>query len=276
MPDILPKGSIPAASTVAAAASSLASWLGTGISEALWPTRCVGCDAPGSLLCDDCTALLPAIEQVHACPHCGAPFGSLVCTECTDCLDRPDGGALEEGAPLAASRHAGAGLDGCACFGLHAWPLDRLIRAYKDWGERRLAPVLARLMLAAVEEASRAGHLDAGAIDAVAFVPAAPKAYARRGFDHMERVARFVAVGLGVPFADILAGCDRRDQRGLDRAARAENVHRSFVPVARLDGASLLLVDDVVTTGATLAQAADACRSAGAIHVWGAAAARAW
>ena len=56
--------------------------MGEGLAEALWPTRCVGCDQPGTLLCDRCRAELPWIEQRLACPVCGAPFGFLTCTEC--------------------------------------------------------------------------------------------------------------------------------------------------------------------------------------------------
>lgn len=255
--------------TIAQRAARAARWAADGMAEALWPTRCAGCDDPGSLLCDSCTAALPAIEQARACPACGAPFGSLVCTECAPYT--PAGGAAPDAAPSPF-----APLAGVACYGIHAWPLDRLLRAYKDWGELRLAPLIAELAAAAALRADDAGHIDLADATMLTFVPSTPAAYARRGFDHMEPVARTAASLLGLPFADALARITPRDQRGLGRAARSLNVRGSCVALARLEGERVLLVDDVVTTGATMGEAAAALRLAGAIRVWGVSAARAW
>ena len=52
------------------------------VEELLWPTRCVVCDQPGELLCARCRKSLVWIEQRHACPVCGAPFGRIACTQC--------------------------------------------------------------------------------------------------------------------------------------------------------------------------------------------------
>ena len=92
----------------------------------------------------------------------------------------------------------------------------------------------------------------------------------------MERVAREAGEALGLPVVDVLARCDARDQRGLSRAGRTGNIEGSLVVLGRLDGARLLLLDDVVTTGATLGAAARALRAAGACGVAAAAVARAW
>lgn len=257
-----------------------ARYLGEGLLETLWPTRCVGCDRPGALLCDACAAALPAIDQAEACPRCGAPFGRLTCTECTRCRERDDEGACAarpgEPDPRDLPAPPFDRLDGLVCFGVHDWPLDRLVRAYKDGGERRCAELLAGLLVRAVRAAGEAGSVDPGALDAVTFVPCTPRAYARRGFDHMEAVARAVADGLGLPLTDVLARRDSRDQRGLGRDLRAENARGTTVALGRLDGARLLLLDDVVTTGATMGAAADVLKKAGAARVTGAAVARAW
>lgn len=246
--------------------------LAEGFAELLWPTRCAGCDAPGHLLCPECAARLPVIGQRHACPRCGAPFGSLVCTECTACLERRDD-ALD--APPAGETWLS--LDGVRCFGVHAWPLDSLVRVYKDGGERRAAALLARFAAAALLDAADVpGAVAPGELDAVVFVPATPAAYARRGFDHMEPLAREAAHLLGLPLADVLARRDASDQRGLSRTERSRNARGSMVVLGRLDGARLLLMDDVVTTGATMGAAARALREAGASAVWGAAVARVW
>ncbi len=256
-------------------------YLADGFLEAAWPTRCAGCETPGSLLCPSCAAALPAVEQARACPHCGAPFGSLVCTECTRCRERDesDGPHL---APRPPCSDAFADLDGVRCYGVLAWPLDRLVRAYKDGGERRVAPLLAQMAVQAyrasrgVDEGASGEAASADLPDALVFVPCTPEAFARRGFDHMEDVARAASSLLGVPLADVLARRAPRDQRGLGRAGRAENAGASFVALRRLDGMRLLLMDDVVTTGATLSAAARTLRAAGAARVEGLAVARAY
>ena len=247
--------------------------LGEGAAELLWPTRCVGCDMPGVLLCPDCRERLPLIDQARACPRCGAPFGSLVCTECTSCHADEDeeSGNLPGDAPLV--ELLPTALDGVCCAGVLSWPLDALIRTYKDAGERRLAPLLADVLAQALV-ATRA--FDVRDVTALAFVPAAPRAFARRGFDHMEAVARALAGLLGLPLRDVLARGGGTDQRRLGRSERAANAAGDVVACARLDGESVLLLDDVLTTGATLLACAHALRDAGASRVLGACLARAW
>lgn len=245
--------------------------LGSGVSELLWPTRCVGCDAPGTLLCEECRAVLPAIDQAHACGRCGAPFGSLVCTECTDCHGDEDGPSCPR-QPDAASL-LGTLLGGVCCYGVLDGVLRGAIRAYKDAGERRLALILADLVAQSVAS-TRA--FDPRAVSRVAFVPATPGAYARRGFDHMQLVAQELSGMLGVELVDVLARRGSADQRGLSKEARLANVAGDVVCLDRLDGHSVLLLDDVLTTGATLAACSMALRGSGAVQVFGACVARAW
>ncbi|MBR2835067.1 MAG: ComF family protein [Coriobacteriales bacterium] len=246
------------------------SFLKEGLAETLWPTRCVGCDAPGSLLCPDCTQKLPYIEQMYACKKCGAPYGYLVCTECSGCVDR------EEifGAEPTPERFCE--LDGMCCYGEHEWPLDRLVRTYKDWSESRLADILGRFIADALRESDGLARLDLQAYDAVCFVPATPQAYARRGFDHMEPIAKNVAGLLGKPCLDVLARRSHHDQRSLSRAERSSNVSGSMVSIKSLTGLSFICIDDVLTTGATIREAARTLKEAGASLVFGATAVRVW
>lgn len=231
-----------------------------GAAEALWPTRCVGCDRPGTLLCPPCRTALPWIDQRWACLNCGAPAGWLACSECD--------GLWETRAVTCALPFAGVGA--------------RLVTVYKDGHERRLAPVLAAAMACALDEArgwpAADGHprFDPAATDALCFVPATERALARRGFDHMEDVARALSAFEGIPLADVLVRGPARDQRSLGRSERAENLHDSVGVVSDVTGLRLLLVDDVITTGASIRACAQALRDHGAREVSACALARVW
>lgn len=230
------------------------------LEELFWPTRCVGCDLPGELVCAGCRKALPWIDQRWACPVCGAPFGWLVCTEC--------GRDWELRATISALSFAGAAA--------------RLVTCYKDQHEKRLAPVIAAAMLTSLDEASAwpapdgCARFDAHETDAVCFVPATAEAFARRGFDHMEGVARTVAGELGLPLADILVRANVQDQRALGRAERAENLAGSVVAMEEVRGLSLLLLDDVITTGASMRESARALLERGAADVTACSVARVW
>lgn len=240
--------------------SALAPALREGASELLWPTRCVGCELPGELLCLECREALPWIEQRMACPMCGVPNGALTCTGC-----KRD---WEVRATVAACRFEGTP--------------SRAIRALKDHHELRLAPVMAAAMQCALEEAAMWPALDgrprfeADVTDAVVFVPATEKAFRRRGFDHMELVARPLAAALGLPLADALVRDRAQDQRGLGRDERASNLASTIRVNQDVSGLGLLLVDDVCTTGATLNEAARALLRKGAASVTACVFARVW
>lgn len=228
--------------------------------ELFWPTRCVGCDQPGELLCEECRAALPWIEQRLACPVCGAPYGFLTCTECE-----------RDWQPRAT----------VAALGFRGTPA-RIVTCLKDAHELRLAPVVAAAMACALEEAAAwpaadgAPRFDAAATDGICFVPATAAAYARRGFDHMELVARGLSGLLGIPVADVLVRPHARDQRELGRQARAENLSGTVRATEDLAGARLLLVDDVATTGASFAEATRALLARGALPPTACAFARVW
>ena len=230
--------------------------------ELAWPTRCIGCDEPGTLLCAACRERLAWIEQRHACPNCGAPFGALTCTEC----DLPKGDAWETRSVVCALPLAGLA--------------RRLVVTHKDRGERRLASVIAAALVCALDEASGwlapdgAPRFDAHATDAVCFVPATAAAFRRRGFDHMEPIARTLAGFVGLPFVDALARGRARDQRRLGKHERAANASGATEVVCDVSGMSLLLVDDVVTTGATTRACAQALLGRGATEVTACALAR--
>ena len=223
-----------------------------GVIETVYPTRCAICDAPGVLICQSCMEHLPYVDMSWACKKCGAAWGYFECCECN---------------PLT-----------CSQFGLDAMPYDdcisalhsnamsrRIVSAYKDAGERRLASVIANIMS---EYISREV---AENVHAITYIPARLEACKRRGFDHMQLVAHCMSEMLNVQVATTLTRPHGRDQRELGRLARMSNTQNLFCvhPNARVRGANLLLIDDVMTTGSTLISAASALRDAGVsgIHV---------
>lgn len=179
------------------------------------------------------------------CAGCDRP-GAWLCVECRDGCDAVDRGRL----------HAA---------GSYAGPLARAIRRFKYRGERGLAAELGALVSSRVAaDMARGVRIDV-VVPAVLHVDRARA----RGYDQAALLGAAVAADCGLPFRVPLRRVRAaRPQVDLDRAARAENVRGAFVAEAgALRGLRVALIDDVATTGATLAAAAGAVRAAGARDV---------
>lgn len=218
------------------------------LEEMVWTTRCVICDRPGQLLCGSCRMKLPYIDRWQACPRCGAPGGRLICTECNRFALR------ERGLERLPYRQ-------CTSVLSHDDTSRRIVTAYKDSGEQRLAGVIAAFCADAVSPSTGDGGR------AVTYIPSSKKALTRRGFDHARLTAAELSARLGMPLIDAFARPHTRDQRELDRKERQQNMRSSLKLRPGLDEDGLperiLLYDDVYTTGATLCAASEALRRAG-------------
>ena len=214
--------------------------------ETLWPSRCVLCDRPGDVLCSACARTLHYVDWWRACRRCGAPFGLVQCDVCN---------------PVGLGRIGCAELPFAACASAVLFDDDtgRLVRAFKDQGERRLSEVL-------IDAMARAVPPD-WVFDAVTFVPATLAAVRFRGFDHAELIASGLARELGAPCVGTLARPRTRDQRALTAEQRIANLAGRFSAFDRVQPARLLLVDDVFTTGSTICAATDALLKAGVQEV---------
>ena len=151
------------------------------IAETLWPTRCAVCDVPGAVLCESCKIRLPYLDWWRACPRCGAPLGRAQCTECNATVLAPLESARR---PPFASCASSIAFDDAGA---------RIVRAYKDQGERRLAVEMADLMARVIHPAWRAEQ------PVLVGVPATARAVRRRGFDHVELLARELSAATGMP-----------------------------------------------------------------------------
>ena len=196
------------------------------------------------------------------CPGCGRE-GYLICESCMSYLFR----RLDEpaGVPigLPSSRPAGiVQLEWCASY---AGPARACLHALKYDGERRLVDPLSRLMAARWRRAGIGG-------DVLVPVPVHPARRRHRGFDQAELLARGVGRSLGIPVASAVARATRTTaQHHLGRRARATNVGRAFAAapnaVPQVRGRWVVLIDDLTTTGATLAGCAAVLYESGAASV---------
>ena len=210
--------------------------------RAALPADCALCGAPttATRLCTPCRASLPGVPQAR-CIQCALPLPSG--TTCAECLARKP--------------HYDAVVPAYA----YVFPVDAVIRAYKYGGDLSLAPLLAREL---------AQQLTVH-VDAIVPMPLARARLAERGFNQAHELARHLAREQG---ASLLGRACRKvaetpPQAGLSLSARMRNVKRAFVCDADLTGLRVAIVDDVMTTGASLNELARVLKRAGAAHVTG-------
>jgi ComF family protein len=221
--------------------------------HALAPPGCYWCRAPGVVegACAPCAASLPWNDS--ACRACGLPIANAVAVSvCATCLrDAPP-----QDRTWVAFRYA--------------TPVAQAVLDLKFHGRLAAAHLLGGLM--ARRLARRAEPLP----DLLIPVPLSTGRLRRRGYNQALELGRGLARTLGVPLAPAAARRIREtaEQTRLDAAARRHNVRGVFaVDAAAVRGRQVALLDDVVTTGATLAELARAVRAAGAsrIEAWAAA-----
>lgn len=204
------------------------------------PCLLCGDRSRAGLLCPACAADLPRLP-VERCPVCAAPTpGGAVCGAClkrSPAFDRTE-----------------------AVYG-YAFPLDVLIQRLKYGGQTVIADYLAARLaegLAGTEPP-----------DLILAMPLHPRRLRERGYNQAALLAGHLARRLEVEFAPGLCRRERDTppQVGLPLPARRKNIRGAFVCAADLAGKRVALVDDVMTSGASLDELARVVRRAGAVEV---------
>lgn len=227
------------------------------VSGIVWPDRCVSC---GSVLtfgdprgvCRDCLGKITPWPRNSICSRCGYPLDAAnvagVELACRDC---------REGSFLFDRARAVTAYEGM---------LQRLVQQYKFGRQARLYAALGRLML----EVYR--HEFAGeGVDLVTFVPLHPRRLRERGFDQAELLARFVARKAGRRCRRLLRKVrPAPPQSELAASLRPANIRHAYAVTRRraCAGKSILLVDDIFTTGATLDECCRVLTRAGAARIF--------
>lgn len=210
------------------------------IAARLFGGSCFLCrGAARDILCAQCDADLPRLDAA-LCPRCAlaSPGGAV----CGRCLTHPP--------PYDATIAALA----------YRFPADVLVQALKFRGELALAALLGDLL------ASRASGKG---VDLLVPVPLAPRRLRERGYNQALEIARRVAAVAGLRLAPEACRRTREtsEQMGLALDERERNVRGAFDCPQLVGGATVAVVDDVMTTGATLAEVAAALKRAGAERV---------
>jgi len=221
-------------------------------------------------LCDRCPAcgglLLPGGARGAVCPACAlalAPRRGGYCPRCGEMTDDPDGPVLL----CPTCRHAGRPWDGLAFHARYDGLLRDMILDFKFRGRLGRGRLLGNML---VEACRRLDFPAAGRPDMLLPVPLHPRRLAWRGFNQSLELARVVGRAMDVAVrADGLARIRyTTPQSQLPGPRRLENIQGAFrADPAVVGGRAVVLVDDVMTTGATVETAAKALRQAGAVRV---------
>lgn len=227
--------------------------------DLVFPAFCPACRSPLDAgrrhpLCGPCftgiTRIVPPL-----CARCGLPLLSGLPTDsrsCPSCLAAPP--------PYDYARSGG----------IYAGALREALHALKFQGKRAVARPLAEVLL------EQRTTIFAPDVDALVPVPLARHRLDERGFNQAELIAERLAAALTIPLRRrwLVRMRETLPQSDLTAAERRRNVAGAFVATSSAAGQHIVIVDDILTTGATAGACAYALRAAGASRIGVATAAR--
>ena len=212
------------------------------------PPSCAACGRGGAFLCEPCESSLSRLERPY-CTRCAHPGADRLCEAC---------------------KASPPSFDGIRAVCLFEGAARQLVHSLKYGNFRAVAPDMARLLADIPGPRPVPGEV-------IVPVPLHPRRERTRGYNQSELLARTVGKRMGLP---VRPGIVRRVRNTPPQVSienyeeRRSNIEGSFACPAGLSGESVLLMDDVVTTGSTMSACAAALKAAGARSVWGLAFAR--
>lgn len=227
-----------------------------GFLNLIYPEACFVCASPTDRrqdcgLCDDCWKKVLELRIIGpSCPSCGVPLPGLAPGATSICLE-----CMQKAPPYFGARS----------FGYYSMEMRQLIHELKFNGRRNLAELAAPLLARTLFDSWRREDFDF-----ITAVPLHPVRWRGRGFNQSELLARSLASMIGIPEVNALRrATDTRPQIGLSDTQRQENVRNAFrcAHPEKVAGKRILLIDDVMTTGATVTWASQTLLDAGAEKV---------
>jgi ComF family protein len=227
----------------------LPSWCIVCERELPWRERTASC-------CADCWRALPRIEGVK-CLSCARPLVASPQTSVPESGDREPG--TRDSIRCIDCQLDPGNLVFCDAWGRYSGSLEKVLHAFKFERHDFLDDPLASLLQDLIGDS---------AFDAIVPVPMSRAKERKRGYNQAERIARALCRRTDMRCELLLSkSAERATQSRLPRAERARNVRGAFKASERANGKSILLVDDVCTTGETLRACADELLRAGAASV---------
>ncbi len=226
----------------------------TYIADLMFPPKCIYCGKilpPESrpFICGDCMVSIPL--KGNKCSKCGGDLNFIdnkpVCTTC---------------------RTAGRYFDGCLASAVYDDKMRDAVLEFKFKYRMYMSNALAVF----ISEKLREIGINPRNIDYITSVPCDVLRERQRGFDSAGLIAKEISKRLGIPYRNNVVEKIRqaRSQRGMTASQRAQNVRGAYKTAApsAVKGKSILLVDDIITTGATLTEVSRVLKRSGAAYVF--------
>lgn len=217
--------------------------------DLLFPPQCGGCGKVGSRWCDGCRRRVKVLNGI-VCDVCGLPQNkSGICSACL--AERPHFRSLR-------------------AWAVFEDPVQNVLHKLKYRRDLSLGDTLAAEMMPFVRQLG-------WKIDMVVPIPLGERRKKERGYNQVAMIARPLSLALGYEYAPgaLMRQKETRSQVGLSKQERRENVRDAFHAASGVTGRSVLIMDDVSTTGSTLSSGAEALYRSGAKDVYALTVARA-
>lgn len=226
----------------------------------LYPPKCIFCKSPVQdemfEICPECIEQLP-FKDGNLCPVCSVPvpyiYGEMLCPRC---------------------RSGKRFFDKAVAPFLYKDEVRSALIAYKFHGKTFYAKTFAQFILKEIEKAPEGEQFDI-----ITYVPLHPLRHISRGYNQSKMIAEYIAEKMGLPLTKTLVKIKNTRPLSLQKKkSRQEAVKGVYAlkksALENLKGKKILIIDDIITTGATLSECAHILKKGGAVKVFAAAAAQ--